>query len=182
MSFEIGGWILVLLGAALAFTGKRLVWLAVGIAGFGLGWLFTLAFFPSASALATFLAGLVLGAVGAVVALRGLPLLVSAAGAVLVGLLGFSVLGQLTSTNQFWEIVGFVIGAVVGVFLVRASLEWGIPLVTAIGGAALVWNGVTKALPDLPAWLPVLVALAIGVGGFVVQLRTAPSSDVVTAT
>lgn len=178
MSFEIGGWILVALGALLAFTGRRMVWLAVGIAGFGLGWLLTQALFPAAGSMATFLAGLVLGLVGAVIALRGLPLLINAASAVLIGLLGLTIFGQLSSNSGFWQIVGFVVGAVAGVFLVRASFDWGIPAITAVGGGALVWNGVLKALPSLPGWVAMIAALAVAVAGFMAQRATpAPEGE-----
>ena len=71
MSPEIGGWILVGLGLLLAFTGARLFWLAVGIAGFAFGWLVTLLLFPNVEPLAGFLIGLVLGAACALPCARG---------------------------------------------------------------------------------------------------------------
>jgi hypothetical protein len=82
----LGGWILIALGIVLAFTGKRLIWLAVGIAGFGVGWLFTLLLLPNVDPLARLLVGAVVGIAMAVVALRGLPIIGLALGAVLVGL------------------------------------------------------------------------------------------------
>ena len=64
MDIAIGGWILVAVGLLLAFTGTKLFWLAVGIAGFAFGWLVTLALFPNVNPTAGLLAGLVLGFAG----------------------------------------------------------------------------------------------------------------------
>ena len=88
MSAAVGGWILIALGIVLAFTGKRLIWLAVGVTGFGLGWLFTVLLLPNIDSLARFLVGAVVGVAGALIALRGLPIIGLAMGAVLVGLFG----------------------------------------------------------------------------------------------
>ena len=147
----------------------------MGIAGFAFGWLVTLLLFPNVEPLAGFLIGLVLGAACAFVAVKGLPVIGIGLGAVLIGLLGLSLAGEWSADSTAWKVVGFVIGAIVGGLLVKGSIVWGIPLVTAIGGGALVWNGLIEALIDHGprlswTWLPPLVALVVAIVGFATQL------------
>ena len=183
MSPAIGGWVLVVLGLLLAFTGTTLFWLAVGIAGFAFGWLVTLALFPNVDPLAGILIGLVLGAACAFVAIKGLPIIGIGLGAVLIGLLGLTLAAEWTSDSTPWKVVGFVIGAIVGGLLVKGSITWGIPLVTAIGGGVLVWNGLIEALIDNGPklswnWLAPLVAVVVAIAGFAAQLGSRRDSDV----
>lgn len=169
MDIAIGGWLLVAVGLLLAFTGTRLFWLAVGIAGFAFGWLVTLALFPNVSALAGLLAGLVLGIACALVAVKGLPIIGKALGAVLVGLFGLTLAKLSFDNNVVWNVVGFIVGAVIGYYVVKLSLNFGIALVTAMGGATMVWNGVVEALPDLTEAIPAMAALATFIFGFLAQ-------------
>jgi hypothetical protein len=189
MSPEIGGWILAALGLILAFTGTKLSWLAVGIAGFAVGWLFSLLLLPQIEPTAHLLVSLVLGVACALVAIKGLPIIAVALGAVLIGLLGYSLGAQFTQTTAdptgaLWaKLLGFVIGAVIGYFIVAKGAAIGISLVTALGGGALVWNGLTQAIidngPKLGAtWIPVIAGIATALFGFLGQRATAKEKAV----
>ncbi len=176
MSAVLGGWLLVGLGIVLAFTGKRLIWLAVGISGFALGWLITLVLLPNVEPLARFLVGAIIGVAVAMVALKGLPILGMAMGAVLVGLFGMTLANQWFDGNTFLRLVGFAIGAAIGYAIVKASIDWGIALVTALGGGVLVWNGLVEISHDLAAWIPMTAGVATLIAGFIAQ-RSPKSSD-----
>jgi hypothetical protein len=170
MSSQLAGWIIIGLGVLLALTGKRLFWLAVGIAGFGVGWLLSGAFLSqSVDDLGQLLVGLILGVVCALVAVRGLPLIGMALGAVLMGLLGLTLADLWAGDNTLWKVVGFVVGAAIGVFLVKGAFDVGIALVTAIGGGVLVWNGLPEALPSLPTWIGPVAGLVLAIVGFIAQ-------------
>ena len=182
MDVAIGAWILVAVGLLLAFTGTKLFWLAVGIAGFAFGWLVTLALFPNVDPVAGLLAGLVLGIACAVVAIKGLPVIGMALGAVLVGLFGLTLAKLFFDNNVVWNVVGFIVGAVIGYFVVKLSLDFGIALVTAMGGATMVWNGIVEALPDLTEVIATIAALATFIFGFLAQQaqrRNAEQTDAV---
>jgi membrane-associated HD superfamily phosphohydrolase len=169
MDIAIGGWILVAVGLLLAFTGTKLFWLAVGIAGFAFGWLVTLALFPTVDPLISLVAGLVLGIACAVVAVKGLPIISVILAAVLVGLFGLTLARLLFDDNTAWNILGFVVGAAIGYFIVKISLDFGIALVTALGGATMVWNGIVDSLPDLTRVIATIAALATFIFGFLAQ-------------
>ena len=177
MSAAMGGWLLIALGIVLAFTGKRLIWLAVGITGFGLGWLLTLTLLPNVEPLARFLVGAIVGVAVAMVALKGLPILGMAMGAVLVGLFGMTLANQWFDGNTFLRLIGFAIGAAIGYYIVKASIDWGISLVTALGGGVLVWNGLLEISHDLPTWLPLTAGIATLVAGFIAQRSSKSSGD-----
>lgn len=179
MDIAIGAWLLVALGVVVAFTGTRLFWLAVGIAGFAFGWLVTLTLFPNVDPLAGLLIGVVLGVACAVVAVRGLPVIGLALGAVLMGLVGMTLGREWSDGSTVWRVVGFILGAIVGYLIVRFSINFGIALVTAIGGGTLVWNGVVEAMPSTPAWLPGLAGLAVAVFGFAAQQATRRKQEAV---
>ena len=177
MSAAVGGWLLIAFGILLAFTGKRLLWLAVGITGFAMGWLLTMVLLPNVDTLARFLVGAIVGIAVAVVALRGLPVLGMAMGAVLVGLFGMTLANEWTDGNTFVRLLGFAIGAAVGYYIVRASIDWGISLVTALGGGVLVWNGLLEVFPDLTAWVPMVAGVVTLVAGFIAQRSPNSSKD-----
>jgi hypothetical protein len=166
VGIALGGWILIALGIVLAFTGKRLIWLAVGIAGFGVGWLFTLLLLPNVDPLARSLVLAVVGIAMAVVARRGLPIIGLALGAVLVGLFGMTLANAWFDNNTFLRLVGFAIGAAIGYAIVKASIDWGISLVTALGGGVLVWNGLIQVMPDVA---PLTAGVVTLVAGFLAQ-------------
>lgn len=170
MQAEIVGWIAVALGVLLAFTGTKLFWLAVGIAGFAFGWLVSAALFSNIDPFAQALVGLVLGVACAAVAIKGLPIIGFALGAVLVGLLGMSLFRYWFDGSTLWRFIGFVLGALVGYFIVKLSLEVGIALVTALGGGTIIWNGVLEALPSIAPWVAAGAGLAAAVVGFIVQM------------
>jgi hypothetical protein len=169
VGIALGGWILIALGIVLAFTGKRLIWLAVGIAGFGVGWLFTLLLLPNVDPLARSLVLAVVGIAMAVVARRGLPIIGLALGAVLVGLFGMTLANAWFDNNTFLRLVGFAIGAAIGYAIVKASIDWGISLVTALGGGVLVWNGLIQVMPDVARWVPLTAGVVTLVAGFLAQ-------------
>ena len=176
MSAAVGGWLLIALGIVLAFTGKRLIWLAVGITGFGMGWLLTMILLPNVDPLARFLVGAIVGIAVGIVALKGLPVLGMAMGAVLVGLFGMTLANQWFDGNTFLRLLGFAIGAAIGYYIVRASIDWGIALVTALGGGVLVWNGLLEVFPNLASWIPMTAGVVTLVAGFIAQ-RSPKSSE-----
>lgn len=173
MNAQAVGWIVVALGLLLAFTGKRLFWLAVGIAGFGLGWLLSGVFFSDRiDDLGQLLVGLILGVVGALVAVKGLPIIGIGLGAVLLGLLGLTLADQWSAGNTWWMLAGFLIGAAIGAFLVKGAFDVGIAIVTAIGGGVLIWNSLPEALPSLAtsaSWVAPVAGLVVAIFGFIVQ-------------
>jgi len=132
---------------------------------------------PNIETLARFLVGAVVGIAVALVALRGLPIIGLAMGAVLVGLFGMTLANEWFDGNTFLRLVGFVIGAAIGYGLVKASIDWGISLVTALGGGVLVWNGLLEVMPDAAAWVPATAGIVTLIAGFLAQRPNKPASD-----
>jgi hypothetical protein len=99
--------------------------------------------------------------------------LLGIAGGALVGLAVASAFGWGT----FLAIILAVIGAVIGMFLVPLFIDPFIIAITAIGGAALVMDGLYKLIPSLDmvnrsaistgSWVPLviwIVLTAVGLG------------------
>jgi hypothetical protein len=98
-------------------------------------------------------------------------------GAVLVGLFGLTLANEWFDGNTFLRLLGFAIGAAVGYGIVRASIDWGISLVTALGGGVLVWNGLLEIMPDLAAWVPATAGIVTLIAGFLAQRPNKKPND-----
>jgi hypothetical protein len=161
--------VLIGLGLALAFAGRRYVWILVGATAFLLAyWLVTL-ILPG-NALAALLLALAAG-IAAAFLLRGVSRIVLwIAGFVLVGSAAAAVgvfLGMTPWTSQW--ILAFLAGGVLGLVLATFARGIGMMVITALGGAAMVMIG----LPGLD--VPIVSSLAqfmgpiVAIAGFIVQ-------------
>jgi hypothetical protein len=161
--------VLVGLGLALAFAGRRYVWILVGATAFLLAfWLVTL-ILPG-NGLAALLVALAAG-IAAAFLLRGVSRIVLwIAGFVLVGsaAAALGVFLGMTQWSSQW-ILTFLAGGLLGLVLATFAHGIGIMVITALGGAAMVAVG----LPDLG--LPIsgviagLILPVVAVAGFIVQ-------------
>jgi hypothetical protein len=163
--------VLVILGLVLAFAGRRFLWLLVGIAGFALGYNLVTLFIPGQGGAVQILIGVVFGLIGAFLATRFTKLLLLVAGFILVGDLLLAVGNIFGVTSTLIEVLLFVIGGLIGLALVQFALNYAVILISALGGAAMVMQGLPGVLnTDLGA-LNLLIGLVIAVAGFIVQWR-----------
>jgi hypothetical protein len=161
--------VLIGLGLALAFAGRRYVWILVGATAFLLAfWIVTL-ILPG-NALAALLLALAAG-VAAAFLLRGVSRIVLwIAGFVLVGSAAAAVgvfLGMTPWTSQW--ILTFLAGGVLGLVLATFARGIGMMVITALGGAAMVTIGLPGLELPIASSLASLAGLLVAVVGFIVQ-------------
>jgi hypothetical protein len=161
--------LLVVLGLALAFAGRRFIWLLIGIAGFVLGYDLVTFFIPGDEGTVQILIGVIAGLIGGILAVRFTNLLLLVAGFVLIGNAVLAV-GQILGVDGLLvELLLFAIGGVAGLLLVRFALGMAVILISALGGASLVMQGVPALFNTDPGTLNLLLGAAVFAAGFFVQ-------------
>jgi len=152
-----------ILGVALLIAGRRIFWLFIAILGFVAG--MQLAnFYLHGPEWQTLLAGLVLGAIGAGLAifLERIAIAVAgflAGGYILVALAGLMGVDQVPLK---WLI--YLVGAIIGVILVSLLFDWAIISLSSLAGASLILGAFS-----LDAGLARLAFLVLVIIGVVLQ-------------
>lgn len=169
----------IIAGLALLTLGRKLFWLFVAIIGFGFGFLLADRFFPRQGEIIQLVIALVFGIVGALLAifLQKLAIYVGgflAGGFILVNLL--EILGiQRGPGDNFFLIIVFVIGGIVGAVLVMLIFDWALIILSSLAGAGLVVRGevpiLQGGLPSAPV-LDTVVFVVLLIVGIVIQART----------
>ena len=159
--------VLVILGLILAFAGRRFLWLLVGIAGFMLG--YTLATFFLPAGFIPLLIGVVVGLIGAFLATRFVKLFLYIAGFVLMGVVLIAIGGIFGLNGLVIQLLLFVVGGAIGLALVKFAFNLSIIIISALGGAAMVMQGLPALLNTEPGPLNLLIGIVVAVAGFFVQ-------------
>jgi hypothetical protein len=165
----INALLIIAVGLALAFAGKRYIWLLIGAAGFIIAYRIISRLIPGQS-VGEFIvevgAGLILGWL----ATKFGKLLIAIAAFILFGDLGLVVAGWFGITDlSLVGILFFVIGGVIGLGVLRFAGGLGLVLIAALGGAAMIAYGLPMLLPFTAGWLSGLIALVVAVAGVLFQ-------------
>ncbi len=155
------------IGAVILLFGRKIFWLCVAAIGFAAGVELAphLVHEPS-PALALTLA-LVLGFVGALLALFLQKLAVGVAGFIAGGRLA---VGLMTTflvqyASHYWVV--FIIGGIIGALLLLMLFDWALIFISSLIGAHLIANAIT-----LPPTGHVLLLAVLALGGVIVQATT----------
>lgn len=161
-----------LVGGALLVLGQRLFWLFVAGVGFvtGLSVASRVAF-GQPEALTLILA-LGLAVLGALLALFVQKAAVAIVGFFAGGWLALWLLRALIGGAGNLQWAAFIVGGIIGIVLLTTVFEWGLVLLSALVGAGLLSDALTRLWPSLtaPASLAVFLLL-VGVG-VLIQARS----------
>jgi hypothetical protein len=161
----------VLIGIVLLLVGRKLFWLFVAAMGFVVAMDLMVRLFPGPEAgavtLVALVAGLVAGVIGALLAIFLQQVAVGVAGFlaggyIVLNLLDVFGLGEMTVLA--WVLA--LVGAVVGLIIALALLEWALIVLSSLSGAGLIAQSMDLSRPV--AVLVFVVALVVGI---VVQAR-----------
>ena len=161
----------ILLGLAIAFMGRKLLWLFIATAGFILAFQITSRFLGDSAV--SFLISVGVGAVAGYYATKFTNLLVNIAGFILIGNAALTIYGWFFSTEQLWiALLVFAIGGLIGLGLIRTMFSIAIIVISALGGAAMVADGAAALVPFLanPMW-SAIIGFAVVALGFLYQYR-----------
>lgn len=158
--------VIILVGVALLFFGRRAFWLFVAGAGFvaGLSLANNILGVPESVGL---IIGIGIGLLAALLAVFLQRFAISLAGFLVGGYIALQVLPMLNIEAGWWAtVLTFIIGGVIGVILVGMFLDWALISLSSLAGASLV----TESL-NLSGGLGMVVFVILIVIGVVFQAR-----------
>lgn len=148
----------IILGIALLFFGRRLFWLFVAGVGFLYGLRFAPLVFHGGTEMNFLLVGLFCGVVGVVLALAAQKIAVGLAGFLMGGYLALSLLTGGQTPLEHFQIIPFLIGGVLGTFLMGAIFRWALVILSSIAGSVLIVEDLQPG-PEVNRLLVLLLAL-----------------------
>lgn len=158
----------LVVGLVLLFFGRKLFWLFVGAVGFLVGLEAAAVVFPHQPDWAL-IGGLILGIIGAVIALFVQKLA--------IGIAGFLSGGYfLMTAARAWEIqapegawIAFLIGGVIGALLMYVVFNWALIILSSISGAHLIIHPFALSHTTASAAFIVLALFGILVQGKILE-------------
>lgn len=166
----------IAVGVIVLLAGRRLFWMFVAAVGFGIAFALSARLLVGWSEWAIVLIALLVGTIGAVLAV-----LVQQAAIGLAGFLagGYGLVAMLQIFQLKWSVpewLFFVIGGIVGAVLVAVIFDWALILLSSILGSSLVAQSI-----DLPLTLNaavMFVLILVGISYQASALRKEVSSPV----
>lgn len=150
----------VIVGLGMLTLGRKLFWLFVGGIGFVWGTNLATRFLTGQPETTVLLFGLVVGLIGAVMAMTVQKLAVGAAG-FLGGALVAVQLVEMFSINVGSVLIPFVAGGVLGLVVVSILFDWALIVLSSLTGAQVIVEAVGWERPLLLIMIGVFTAVGI---------------------
>lgn len=154
----------VLIGIAILFFGRKLFWLTVAAVGFAVGVEIAPLLVNESSSLLALLIALVLGILGALLALFLQKVAIAVLGFFAGGKLATAIAAAFFVHYAQYSTIIFVIGGVIGAILLLAVFGWALIVVSSFIGAYLIQSAIV-----LPPTGSTLVFIGLAIVGIFVQ-------------
>ncbi len=155
----------LVLGVVLLTTGKKLYWLFVAVVGFVIGLSLATQYLQLNPAWLVYLVALGVGVVGAVMATFLQHLAIAMVGFIAGGYGAAYLFGLLGKNPAPYNWMAFIIGGIVGLFLVASIFNWALYIISAWAGATLI----TQAIGLQQAQLGLVLFFVLFVLGMIIQ-------------
>src|SRR5205814_2106556 len=157
----------VVIGAVVLLFGRKLFWLCVAAIGFAAGVTLASHIANEPTALLQLTFALLLGFIGALLALFLQKLAIGLAGCVAGGRLAVGLMATffVPYAAHYWLV--FVLGGIIGALALLALFDWAVIFISSLIGAHLIANAIT-----LPETGRVLLFAGLVVLGIIVQVAT----------
>ena len=153
-----------LVGAALLLFGRRLFWLFVAAVGFAIGIQLTPYVIQHPPIWLALAVAIILGIIGAVLALVLQKIAIALAGFLLGGHIATAMLTAFVNTHAQYFGVSFVIGGIIGALLLLLLFDWALIIFSSIAGAELIATNL-----HLPPTGTTILLLVLAILGIIVQ-------------
>jgi len=154
----------VLIGIAILFLGRKLFWLTVAAVGFAVGVEIAPLLVNEPSSLLALLIALVLGVLGALLALFLQKVAIAVLGFFAGGKLATAIAAAFFVHYAQYSTIIFVIGGIIGAILLLAVFGWALIVVSSFIGAYLIQSAIV-----LPPTGSTLVFIGLAIVGIFVQ-------------
>lgn len=159
-----------LFGAIILFLGRKLYWFTIAAVGFFAAIELTARLLEDQPLWVAIILGVIVGGIGALLAVTIQRIAIGLAGFFLGGFLFFQILSVFDIQLGGWNWAIFILGGLLGIALVSALFEWTLILLSSIIGSILLVQ--SSLFPDLNRWILFLVTLILGLGVQVILYRS----------
>src|SRR5450631_1394983 len=153
-----------LLGIALLFFGRRLFWLFVAALGFAIGLQLAPYLSHNPPLWLSLLLSLGLGLAGAIFAVLLQKIAIGVAGFLVGGRVAVAIAAAFLVNHAHYSVITFVVGGILGAFLLLGLFDWALIIFSAIEGARLLASSI-----HLPSTGTTVLVVALAIFGIVVQ-------------
>lgn len=150
-----------LIGVVILLFGRKLFWLCVAAVGFAAGVQFAPYFLHEPSTITLLVIAIVLGLIGALLALFLQKIAIAIAGFLAGGKLGIALAAAFLVHSEQYYWITFVIGGIVGAILLLALFDWALIALSSLVGAYLILSAIS--LPPTGTNILFIALVAIGI-------------------
>jgi hypothetical protein len=154
----------VLIGIVILFFGRKLFWLCVAAAGFALGAEIAPHLIHEPSSIVGLVVALVFGVLGALLALFLQKVAIAVLGFLAGGYLAGAIAAAFFIHAVQYYTITFLVGGIIGTFLLLAVFDWTLVVVSSLIGAHLIQSAIV-----LPPTGSTLVFVGLAIIGILVQ-------------
>ncbi len=168
----------ILIGVVILFFGRKLFWLCVAAIGFAAGVELAPHLVQDPSALLSLTIALLLGIIGALLALFLQKIAIAVLGFLAGGKLAGAIAAAFFVHYAQHSTIIFVIGGVIGALLLLVLFDWALIVVSSLIGAHLIVYQSTIALPQSGS---IILFIGLAVVGILVQAASLRRSEATIA-
>jgi hypothetical protein len=158
----------VVLGIVLLTTGKKLYWLMVGVVGFFFGLALATQYLTFDPPWLIYIVALVSGVLGAVLGIFLQRFAISLVGFIVGGYGALYVAGLFGFQSQPFNWMAFIVGGIVGLFLVASVFDWALYILSSWAGATLITRTVTGGI-GMEETLGLVIFFVLFIIGMILQ-------------
>src|SRR5256885_4504194 len=135
----------VLMGAIILFCGRRLFWLCVAAVGFAAGVEFAPHLMHEPSPVLLLSVAIVLGLIGALLALFLQKIAIAVAGFLAGGKLAMALVVAFFAEGARYPGITFIVGGIIGAILLLSLFDWALIVMSAVFCAFFFWYTVSHS-------------------------------------
>lgn len=163
-------------GGLLLLAGKKLYWFFVGLCGAAAGLFISEFFLHPEGMTERVIVAIAIGAGFAFLAVFLQKIMVGIAGFIAGGFLSISLIETLQFNLSDWNWAVFLVGGLIGIFLVKLLFDLALVIITSFAGATLIIRGL-----DLGGSNGLIILLVLILAGIVIQSAQNRSKPVVVS-
>lgn len=151
-------------GIALLIMGRKLFWLFAAVIGFLFGMTIAQQFLPGQSQTVILIVAMIIGGLGAVLAILVQKIAIGLMGFIAGGYLVYLLIPALPINLGSFLWLAVIVGGIIGAVLASTMFDWALVILSSAIGAIVIANHLT-----LPQPFPTVILIALFIAGVVIQ-------------
>lgn len=151
-------------GIALLIMGRKLFWLFAAVIGFLFGMTIAQQFLPGQSQTVILIVAMIIGGLGAVLAILVQKIAIGLMGFIAGGYLVYLLIPALPFNLGSFLWLAVIVGGIIGAVLASTMFDWALVILSSAIGASVIANHLT-----LPQPFPTVILIALFIAGVVIQ-------------